>query len=111
MVPGGWLADWRGGKKALVASGLGTAAFVAATGVCGYLVAGPGLAFGALLLVRFSMGILTTPLFPAAGRIAHAWIPFRSRACVDRGQEVGHFRGWGGGQSELPGEVNGARRS
>ena len=26
------------------------------------------------------MGVLTTPLFPAAGRIAHAWIPFGSRA-------------------------------
>src|SRR5262245_30021136 len=79
MVAGGWLADWRGGKEALVVSGLGTAALVAATGGCGYL-AGPGLAFGAMLLVRFSMGILTAPLFPAAGRIAHAWIPFGSRA-------------------------------
>ena len=79
MVPGGRLADWRGGKEALVLSGFGTAAFVAATGVCGYLVV-PSLALGALLLVRFSMGILTTPLFPAAGRIAQAWIPFGSRA-------------------------------
>ena len=33
-----------------------------------------------LLLVRFLMGVLTTPLFPAAGRIVHAWIPFGSRA-------------------------------
>src|SRR5262249_8103899 len=79
MVPGGRLADWRGGKEALVVSGLGTAAFVAATGVCGYLAA-PTLAFGALLLVRVLMGVLTTPLFPAAGRVAHSWIPFGSRA-------------------------------
>jgi MFS family permease len=79
MVPGGWLADWRGGKGALVVSGFGTAALVAVTGVCGYLP-GPALAFAALLMVRFAMGVLTTPLFPAAGRIAHAWIPFRSRA-------------------------------
>src|SRR5262249_9414686 len=79
MVPGGWLADWRGGKETLVVSGLGTAALVAATGLCGYLP-GPGLAFAALLLVRFLMGTLTTPLFPAAGRIAQAWIPFDSRA-------------------------------
>jgi sugar phosphate permease len=79
MVPGGWLADRRGGKEALVLSGLGTAALVAATGMCGYL-GGTGLAFGAMLLVRFTMGILTTPLFPAAGRIVHAWIPFRGRA-------------------------------
>jgi ACS family glucarate transporter-like MFS transporter len=79
MVPGGWLADRHGGKHALMISGFGTAAFVAATGVCGYL-ADLGLAFGAMLLVRFAMGVLTTPLFPAAGRIVHAWIPFRSRA-------------------------------
>src|ERR1043166_9878639 len=37
MIPGGWLADWLGGKQALVLSGFGTAAMVAATGACGYL--------------------------------------------------------------------------
>jgi sugar phosphate permease len=79
MVAGGWLADRRGGKEALVLSGLGTAALVAATGLCGFLAAS-GLVFGALLLTRFAMGTLTAPLFPAAGRIAQAWIPFGSRA-------------------------------
>jgi ACS family glucarate transporter-like MFS transporter len=79
MVPGGWLADRRGGKEALIISGLGTAALVAATGACGRLAV-PSLAFAAMLLVRFSMGTLTTPLFPAAGRIIHAWAPFGSRA-------------------------------
>jgi ACS family glucarate transporter-like MFS transporter len=79
MVAGGWLADWCGGKRTLIVSGLGTAALVAATGLCGYIVV-PIVAFAALLLVRFPMGMLTTPLFPAAGRIAHAWIPFGSRA-------------------------------
>ena len=78
MVAGGWLADWRGGKSALVISGLGTAILVFATGICGYITI-PSLAFIAFLLVRFPMGMLTTPLFPAAGRIAHAWIPFSSR--------------------------------
>ena len=78
MVPGGWLADWLGGKRALVISGLGTASLVAATGLCGY-IAIPTLAFAALLVVRFPMGLLTTSLFPAAGRIAQAWIPFGSR--------------------------------
>jgi len=51
---------------------------VAATGLCGY-IAPPLVAFVVLLLVRFPMGMLTTPLFPAAGRIAQAWIPFTSR--------------------------------
>jgi ACS family glucarate transporter-like MFS transporter len=79
MIPGGWLADWRGGKEALVLSSLGTAAMVAATGACGF-IAVPALAFAAMLIVRFSMGVLTAPLFPAAGRIVHAWVPFGSRA-------------------------------
>jgi MFS family permease len=79
MVAGGGLADWWGGKQALVLSGLGTALLVAATGLCGYLAI-PSLAFAALVVVRFPMGVLTTPLFPAAGRIAHAWIPFGTRA-------------------------------
>ncbi|MBC7853867.1 MAG: MFS transporter [Pirellulaceae bacterium] len=78
MIPGGWLADWLGGKRTLIVSGLGTAALVAATGLCG-TIAIPALAFAAILLVRFPMGMLTTPLFPAAGRIAQAWIPFGSR--------------------------------
>ena len=78
MIPGGWLADWLGGKGALVISGLGTAALVAATGLCGYITL-PTLAFAALIVVRFPMGLLTAPLFPAAGRIAQAWIPFSSR--------------------------------
>jgi ACS family glucarate transporter-like MFS transporter len=79
MVPGGWLADRRGGKEALVVSALGTAALVAATGACGFLTVA-SLAFAAMLLVRFAMGTLTAPLFPAAGRIIHAWVPFASRA-------------------------------
>ena len=79
MIPGGWLADRRGGWFALVVSGLGTATLVAATGCCGLAVS-TGTAFVAFLLVRCLMGILTTPLFPAAGRIVAAWIPFGARA-------------------------------
>ena len=79
MIVGGWLSDWRGGWFALLLSGFATAGLVAATGWCGYGVS-TGVAFASFLLVRFPMGVLTTPLFPAAGRIAHAWIPFGSRA-------------------------------
>jgi MFS family permease len=79
MIPGGWLADRRGGYFALVVSGFGTAGLVAATGSCGAGVSS-GMAFVAFLLVRCLMGILTAPLFPAAGRIVAAWIPFGVRA-------------------------------
>ena len=79
MIPGGWLADRRGGWFALVVSGFGTAGLVAATGSCGYGVSS-GAAFVAFLLVRCLMGSLTAPLFPATGRIVAAWIPFGARA-------------------------------
>jgi ACS family glucarate transporter-like MFS transporter len=79
MIPGGWLSDRRGGWFALVLSGFGTAGLVAATGLCGYNVA-TGAAFASILVVRFWMGVLTAPLFPAAGRIVAAWVPFGTRA-------------------------------
>lgn len=79
MIPGGWLSDRYGGWFALVLSGFGTAALVAATGGCGY-VALTGFAFVAFVSARCLMGIFTAPLFPATGRIVSAWIPFHSRA-------------------------------
>jgi ACS family glucarate transporter-like MFS transporter len=77
MIGGGRLADIRGGWFALVVSGLGTGVLVAATGICG-LATSASLAFGLFLVVRFLMGMFTAPLFPAAGRIVGAWIPFES---------------------------------
>lgn len=79
MVAGGWFADRRGGWLTLVLSGFGTAGLVAATGYCGYLGSTIS-AYIAFLVVRCLMGVLTTPLFPAAGRVVNAWIPFGSRA-------------------------------
>jgi ACS family glucarate transporter-like MFS transporter len=78
MVGGGRLADLRGGWYALFLSGIGTGCLVAATGYCGMAVS-TGIAFASFLVVRFLMGIFTAPLFPAAGRIVAAWIPFSSR--------------------------------
>lgn len=79
MIAGGWLSDHWGGAWALSLSGWGTAVMVAATGYCSYGTS-VAVGFALLLAVRGAMGILTTPLFPAAGRIAAAWIPFESRA-------------------------------
>src|SRR5262245_47179530 len=78
MIPGGWFSDRFGGWKALVLSGFGTAALVAVTGSCG-LGMTTLAALVAFLMVRFVMGVFTAPLFPAAGRIVNAWIPFASR--------------------------------
>ena len=76
MIAGGRLADVRGGWYALVLSGFGTGILVAATGLCGFAVLAGITSF---LVVRFLMGVFTAPLFPAAGRIVGAWIPFETR--------------------------------
>src|SRR6185295_7817972 len=78
MVGGGRLADLRGGWYTLLLSGLGTGGLVAATGLCGLSVS-TAIGFASFVVVRFMMGLFTAPLFPAAGRIVGAWIPFESR--------------------------------
>ncbi|MBI3865701.1 MAG: MFS transporter [Planctomycetia bacterium] len=78
MVGGGRLADLRGGWFALVVSGIGTGCLVAFTGLCGLAVS-TAVGFASFLGVRFLMGLFTAPLFPAAGRIVGAWIPFETR--------------------------------
>lgn len=78
MVGGGRLADFRGGWFALLLSGIGTGVLVAVTGVCSLGVSA-GIGFTAFLVVRFLMGVFTAPLFPAAGRVVRAWIPFETR--------------------------------
>ncbi|MGE5194286.1 MAG: MFS transporter [Deltaproteobacteria bacterium] len=79
MVVGGWLSDRRGAWFALLLSGLGTAGLVALTGYSGYGLSMMA-AFVTFVVVRFLTGAFSAPLFPAAGRIAAAWIPFGSRA-------------------------------
>jgi ACS family glucarate transporter-like MFS transporter len=79
MIGGGRLADTRGGRLALIVSGLGTGILVAGTGACGLGVSA-AVGYGSFLVVRCLMGIFTAPLFPAAGRLVNAWIPFASRA-------------------------------
>jgi ACS family glucarate transporter-like MFS transporter len=79
MIGGGRMADRRGGRLALTVSGLGTGILVATTGTCG-LGLSAAVGYGSFLAVRCLMGIFTAPLFPAAGRLVNAWIPFTNRA-------------------------------
>jgi ACS family glucarate transporter-like MFS transporter len=78
MVGGGRLADLRGGWFALLLSGIGTGGLVAATGLCGLGVS-TVIGFASILAVRFLAGVFTAPLFPSAGRIVAAWVPFDNR--------------------------------
>lgn len=82
MVPGGRLSDLRGGWFALLVSGFGTAALVAATASCGAGILA-GATYGSFVAIRFLIGAFSGPLFPAAGRITIAWVPFHRQGWVN----------------------------
>src|SRR5262245_22933162 len=83
MTPGGLLIDLRGLRFALVAMGLGSAVFVALTGVVG-LVLQPGvsavLMLAALYVIRGLLGIATSPIHPGAARAVSHWLPWQAHA-------------------------------
>lgn len=70
MTPGGWFIDRFGPKLALTIMGLGSGVFGAMTGMAGLpVVASAGLLVVALLIIRFGMGFLSAPFYPAASRM------------------------------------------
>ena len=80
MMPGGWFADRFGARRALMVMGLGSALFVALTGVVG-LAGLPLLALvAALLVVRATLGIFMAPIYPASALAIGHWFPARQRA-------------------------------
>ena len=80
MTPGGWLIDRFGPWVALVVMGFGSALFGALTGAAGLpALAAAGTVLPALLLVRWVMGMLTAPVYPASSRVVSWWVPASSR--------------------------------
>ena len=76
MMPGGHLVDRIGPRHSLTLMGFGAALF---TGLTAF-GAQPGLGtwigvIPALVAIRFLMGICTSPLYPACGRMCAQWIP------------------------------------
>jgi ACS family glucarate transporter-like MFS transporter len=83
MIPGGWFVDRYGARLALTVMGLGSALFVALTGVVG-LAALPALTtVAALLVVRATLGGFTAPIYPGSGHAIARWFPARQRAAVN----------------------------
>jgi MFS family permease len=66
MMPGGQLVDWLGGRRSLTMMGFGTAMMTGLTGLGGNLAA--------LVGIRFLMGMCTSPIYPACGRMCGQWI-------------------------------------
>jgi ACS family glucarate transporter-like MFS transporter len=76
MIPGGHLSDRIGARRTLMWMGLGSAVFTGLTIVGGR----PGLGsligvIPALFAVRFFLGVVTAPLYPACARVNASWIP------------------------------------
>lgn len=80
MLPGGWLTDRAGPRRAIIFMGVGTAFFTAMTGAIGhFLVPATGLLTG-LIVTRALMGICTAPIYPASGRMVAITVPAMRQA-------------------------------
>jgi MFS family permease len=76
MIPGGLLTDRLGPRRTLTLMGMGSAVFTGLTILGGR--PGFGVLIGvvpALFAIRFGLGVVTAPLYPAAARIGAHWIP------------------------------------
>jgi MFS transporter, ACS family, D-galactonate transporter len=80
MTPGGWFIDRKGAWLSLVVMGLGSALFVALTGVVGLVIVTAGALWYALLVVRGLAGVFTAPIYPASARVVAHWLPLSQRA-------------------------------
>ncbi|MBM3773592.1 MAG: MFS transporter [Acidobacteria bacterium] len=81
MIPGGHLADRFGPRLVLSVMGLGAAAFTALTALAGSSVFHGWLGvIPSFVLIRLAMGVVTSPLYPACGRMNANWLPLTQRA-------------------------------
>jgi MFS family permease len=80
MAPGGWFADRVGTRVALTVMGLGSALFVALTGVVGLAARPVPATVAALLAVRAALGAFTAPIYTGSSRAIACWFPARQRA-------------------------------
>lgn len=73
MIPGGWLVDRWGPRRAWMLLAVGSTLLMAAVGVLGAVVAEPAVLLVSLLVVRGLFGAVTAPLHPTAARLVHNW--------------------------------------
>lgn len=83
MIPGGWLIDRVGSRASLGLVGLGSALFVALTGLVGWCVPAGNGAWVALVGVRGLMGAVSAPLHPGCARAAADWMPAQQRSLAN----------------------------
>ncbi len=83
MIPGGWFTDVAGPRVSLAAMAFGSALLTALTALGG----SPGLGayigiVPSFLVIRLTMGVFASPMYPAAGRMSANWNAPHARARV-----------------------------
>ena len=77
QIPGGWLLDRYGSKAVYGLSLLGWSLLTFLQGSSGFF--GVALAVYVMFALRFLLGLVESPAFPANGRIVAAWFPTAER--------------------------------
>lgn len=83
MLPGGWVIDLIGPRRAMTAMGLGLGFCVVLTGAVGQFGLPIASLFLPLLLVRGIAGAFSSPLHPGAARSVSLWLPLTSRSTAN----------------------------
>ncbi|HEY3969223.1 MAG TPA: MFS transporter [Planctomycetaceae bacterium] len=83
MLPGGWVIDRLGPRRALTGMGLGMGFFVVLTGALGWLNLPIASLWVPLLVIRALAGACSVPLHPGAARSISLWIPLATRATAN----------------------------
>ena len=79
QIPGGWLLDRFGAKKVYGMSLVLWSVFTMLQGTVGWIGMTGSLAAMTLFLMRFMLGLVESPAFPANSRIVSSWFPTRER--------------------------------
>lgn len=83
MLPGGWVIDLIGPRRAMTAMGLGLGFCVVLTGALGEFGKPIASLFLPLLCVRGIAGAFSSPLHPGAARSVSLWLPLTSRSTAN----------------------------
>lgn len=79
QVPGGWLLDKFGARRVYGCSLLLWSIFTMLQGTVGWMGLAGASAAIALFAMRFMLGLVESPAFPANNRIVSCWFPTRER--------------------------------
>ncbi len=83
MIPGGWLIDRVGPRRAMAGMGLGFGTCAALTGVLGWSGLEVAALWLPLLAVRGLAGALSSPLHPGAAWAVSLWLPPTERSTAN----------------------------